>query len=383
LKSDKSYRLLILGDPNSIYVSGYGAQLRDHFGQEITLDLLATFPQKKKSSASIFDTIFQDVGKSGSRFSSIIRKMKRPFFIAGKLNQLKGQYDCIHVLYCIQDLMIIRRILRKAAPRLILTVFGSDYRELSGWKKRCFAGVFRSADQVTSNNQQIINSIIADYNISHKKVTLCRFGFPILELIYPDQPERMRESRHYLGIPEGKLVVCIGYNYDPIQQHIAVIESVNKCNQLISYHDNVFFLFPMTYGTDENYRKELLERLQRFPFSYMVIDTFLPETGIAHLRQATDILVQVQRSDSFSASTLEHMYAGNLLLTGSWLPYQDLLEAGIYFRQVSDPGEIGSELTDSLINFKAEQFKCRANSGKIYQMCSWTTNLPNWLALYR
>jgi len=138
----------------------------------------------------------------------------------------------------------------------------------------------------------------------------------------------------------------------------------------------------MTYGTEPEYRNKLKEALTRFPYPHAAIEYFLSDEDNAHLRKATDILIQVQKSDSFSASTQEHMFAGNLLITGDWLPYGDLEESGIYFRKIGLPRKSGDELLYCIEHLSQEKEKCNQNADAIYKLSSWSANIPHWLELY-
>jgi hypothetical protein len=375
-------RILLVGDLNSVYVSGYATELKDHFREMIELDILATFPVREGKRIPVFNKIISPQTSGTGALSDWTRKIRRPWLLKKFLRDRRHVYQIIHVLYCIQDLMIVGKALRKATPRLILTVFGSDFMQLDGWKHRFMRKVYVSADFITTNNTQSIEKIRTTYGIPGSRMKLCRFGFSNLNEIRKLQGISKQESRRQLGIPGDKTVVCIGYNYDPIQQHLPVLQSIIENNSLMSMQEKLFFIIPMTYGTDAAYRCKLLQALQNFPFRHMTIEQFLSTEDLAHLRRATDILVQVQQSDSFSASTQEHMFAGNLLITGKWLPYGDLEQAGIYFRNIGGAEEAGAELSWCLGNLESELEKCRANSDSIYMLSSWESNIGSWADLY-
>jgi hypothetical protein len=100
------------------------------------------------------------------------------------------------------------------------------------------------------------------------------------------------------------------------------------------------------------------------------------------LRKAPDIMIQLQKNDSFSASTQEHLYGENVLITGNWLPYGDLLEAGVYFRTADSCEASGDELLYCISNLETEKQKCTSNPDAVYKLSSWESNFPSWLRLY-
>jgi hypothetical protein len=374
--------LLVIGDTNSPYVHDYAMQLRKHFGSSLCLDIFATFPPRRKAGTMPYDHIFGQPVHDTSRFAAKIRYISRPWRLFRFLTGRKGAYDAVHVLYCIQDLLFVGKPLRMAASRLILTVFGSDFFQLSGFKKPWYRKVFQSADFVTSNNSMAMEKIRDDFSLRPERLKICRFGNDTLETIGRLENIPIRVSRELLHLPTGKKIICIGYNYDSIQQHIPVLQSIAENIELRRQKDELFFLVPMTYGTEAGYRARLLDALSRFPFHYLTLEKFLSQEENAHLRRVPDIIIQLQKSDSLSASTQEHMFAGNLLITGDWLPYDDMVNAGIYFRTVADPRQSGPELLNCLENLEAEKQKCTGNRGAIKKLSSWSANIDSWLGLY-
>jgi hypothetical protein len=373
-------RLLLIGDPNSLYVQNYALQLRNHYGAELVMEIFATFAPKRDRKDMPYSSIYGMMQQTGGRPG--IRQVLRPFLLHRFLKRRKKFYDVVHVLYCIQDLMFVKNSLKDASSRLILTVFGSDFYQLDGWKRRWFGPVYRSADFVTSNNSRAMEEIGKIYSIAPSKLRICRFGFNALDTLNKFKEIPRSVSRNKLNLPQEKVIVCIGYNYDPIQQHLDILRSIETHPVLLAKKDLLFFLIPMTYGTDPVYKEKLAAALAQFPFQHATFEQFLSEEENAHLRKAPDIMIQLQKSDSLSASTQEHMFAGNVLITGSWLPYDDLREADIHFLTVDDPREIGRELALCLDNLQDERGKITNNPEMIYRMSSWGANLTSWLRLY-
>ena len=60
----------------------------------------------------------------------------------------------------------------------------------------------------------------------------------------------------------------------------------------------------------------------------------MPPNETAMFRKACDALIQVQDTDVLSGSMLEHLYAGNAVVTGDWLPYGKLIAFGVLCRSL-------------------------------------------------
>ncbi len=56
-------------------------------------------------------------------------------------------------------------------------------------------------------------------------------------------------------------------------------------------------------------------------------------------------MIQLQATDSFSSSMRETLYAGNIVITGDWLPYGTLDEKGVFMLKVSSVEEAERSLS--------------------------------------
>ena len=63
-----------------------------------------------------------------------------------------------------------------------------------------------------------------------------------------------------------------------------------------------------------------------------------------------------------SGSMLEHLSARNIVITGSWLPYDCLDQWGIFLRRIDRLELISNELYDVLNNFVVYKELCDENS---------------------
>ena len=158
-------RLLLIGDPNSIYVHNYAIQLRKHYGSALIIDLFATFPTKRKVGTMPYDHLFGRCSSDPTHPAGKLPRWFRPWQLYRFLRNKRRKYDVVHVLYCIQDLMIATRQLRRVAPRLILTMFGSDFYQLPDWEKPLMRKVWQSADYITSNNSLALEAIRKSFSV--------------------------------------------------------------------------------------------------------------------------------------------------------------------------------------------------------------------------
>ena len=101
---------------------------------------------------------------------------------------------------------------------------------------------------------------------------------------------------------------------------------------------------------------------------------------IARLRIACDIVINVQTTDSLSASIQEHLMAGARLIVGDWLPYGIFERIGADIRRVDTRAAITEALEANISRKPAARTAC---SQAIYDRSSWDSCIGQWMDLYR
>jgi len=211
------------------------------------------------------------------------------------------------------------------------------------------------------------------------KLRICSFGLAPLEVLRSLELNK-RECRELLSLPEESLIVTVGYNNSPAQQHIEILNSIEKHKRGIP--ENAFLVLPMTYGATDEYRNTVRKYLEQHGFGYRIFDKFMPDREMAMLRKASDLMIQVQITDQFSGSMLEHLYTENVVITGDWLPYGTLDEKGVFMLRVSSVKEVGEKLVYAVNNLDSLKEKCKKNPEIIWELSSWEKNIQSWIDVY-
>jgi hypothetical protein len=182
------------------------------------------------------------------------------------------------------------------------------------------------------------------------------------------------------GLNTDKITITIGYNASNNNQHLKVLESLIASKTIRTKSFEV--LLPLTYGRTKDYVDKIVLLLEKLKIEYKTLNHFLSATEVMYLRYATDIFIQAPLSDALSGSLREHIYAKNIVITGSWLPYQILNQNGIFFFKVDDFNQIPELLNTISSNFRAEKNKCDKNPELIYNISSWNRVVHDWTNLY-
>lgn len=290
-----------------------------------------------------------------------------------------GHYDLINLHYVdFPDLIygVILKYVMKA--KLVLSYWGSDLLRIED-KRLSFIGKFaKFADFVTFDNKDLEITFKRKYKWSQRIPSgTILFGLSILDRINEKYRRKSPiDIRRDWKIPEDKIIIAIGYNGIPEQQHIAVLRTIDKLDD--EYKKKIFLLLQMTYGGTKTYRKQVIAALRKTGCAYMEIQRFLTDDEVADLRIITDIYINAQKTDAFSGSVCENLYSGTLLINAKWLRYQEFKEYDFKYLEFENINEI-----NQLIQKTFEQkFDVSKNKELVWQLRSWKYCSLKWKKVY-
>lgn len=290
------------------------------------------------------------------------------------------QKDIVNIQFVDFKYIWLIGYLKKNFSRIILSFWGSDLLRQSNRRLKAMNKLFKVSDVITFETEEMEHIFEKKTNRNYKsKYSLVKFGLSELDEIDGLSNDDIHRFCHKYKIDSCKKTVVVGYNRIFQQQHLPVIQSLIKYN--VSSED-IFIIVPWTYGNhDPEYRRRL-EDCIKGKYNYCFLNDHLDEKEIACLRKITDIFVQVQMTDSLSASMLETLYAKNMVITGRWLPYEELIDKGIKMAYVDSPELVGEEVRRLIECSQNEEERLR-NKLIVHDMSSWDTNLEKWKSLYR
>jgi len=237
-----------------------------------------------------------------------------------------------------------------------------------------------ASDVVTSNNPEILEKIIAYYPSISQRSRIVPFGLGSLDVIAGvRRSESLQESRRKLAIPSEKLVVTCGYNAIPEQRHALMIDALARLS--VAAKSRFFVLIPMTYPDYRAYREEVRNAVEATNIDYRILDEKMTAEDVARVRIVSDHVINVQTTDSLSASIQEHLFAGSSMIVGNWLPYGVLERMGAELQKVENAEAISSILEIAALSSEVRRTRPDC-ADKIYDHSSWSANAPRWLELY-
>ena len=382
-------KILIIGNRSHQFICNYVRFLRNAFERlsyPITIDILS---QEVKGETFPSDYLYNSI--YSLRMNPIFYKSR---LIRGGVKQIKFRqqlqkltnYDIVHIHY-IEDILIrdASFFSKNVKGRLIATIWGSDFLRATTQQKKQMTPILDRADKITIASQEVIDDFNNHYKSKNydSKVAQCYFGLQPLENLKNIIESNINQStsKKTLGLSDKK-IITIGYNATKNQRHIEIVKSIESNTDLLKFKNEIQFVLPMTYPKDDLYVEEINTLVKQSPFQHTIIRNFLDDDKVAHLRNATDIFIQLQPTDMLSGSTIEHLAAGNIVTTGSWLPYRCLKEWGVYVREINNVMSVSKELFDILNNENDIKSNCKNNFSILAEKFLWKNVINDWLKVY-
>lgn len=291
-----------------------------------------------------------------------------------------GTFDLVHIHGLNFSRGNIARYMRKYTKKLVITVWGDEIFRASEKNLTAYTKYYDLADCITvstSDMQRKFTSVYGDRYGANLRMN--KFGVGVLD--YIDAAKETFDRRHIcaeFGITDpDKLFVFVGHNGRPAQRHL----ELTKCLKALpeQYKERITLIYTMTYGVPgERYVQDIVTEAKRLNLDFVVLRNYLNEVQTAKLRSICDIMLHAQLTDAFSASLCESLYAGAVILNGSWLVYNDLPDCHNRFVEYDRIEEIPEKLSEVLGDFPAFQDKAMDNKAVIRSICSREVTTQEW-----
>lgn len=310
--------------------------------------------------AKIISFLFKlPIPKIKGFLSKIINKEKR-------LLKIATNYEVIDFHYSTKE---YDNMIKKLADTKVIkiTFWGSDFYRANIERKEQQRQLMHLAYQIGVTTETMKSDFVEYFKDFHDKLRVANFGLyqfeVISEILKKPYPPKFKTEEY-----KDKLMIVCGYNGSEGQQHLILIEAIDKIDQNIK--NRMFLVFPMTYGGEVSYLKMIEAKLNNLNIPFLFLTNHLSNVDIAKLRLETDIAINIQTTDAFSGSLQEHLFAENLLLVGDWLPYQILDDNQVFFKRIQI-SSLGKNISDSIINFDILKSQTLGNREKMDNISSW------------
>lgn len=295
-----------------------------------------------------------------------------------KYNYLKG--SILHIQSVSAKYAFLLCFFKKVFSKIIVTFWGSDLLRAEDNKKVLLRVISHFSNIITFETKAFSElfkkQISNNYN---SKIRIVDFGIQMLNDIDDVKCFDIASFKKQYGICLESKVIAIGYSRIAEHQHVKVINSLIHSNV---NKEGIFIVFPWTYGEEHRGYRDQIEDSIKGKFDYVFIDNNLTNKDMAVLRCVTDILVNVETTDVMSFSMLETLYAKNIVITGSWLPYDDIYNEGVYMARVDSVDEVGNKIK-YLLNNSVDTRVVDQNKKIIGKLYRWDNCINKWIDLYK
>ncbi len=376
MKKTKILKVLLLGDKEGAFIKAFSEKLvNQNFevhifdpGRLVFLDVSHNKSIQFKPNRRIYARIPK------------LRHISECVLLKRILKQFHNVYDICQIHYNREIYSEIWQAVRSIAPKLIVSVYGSDFYRRDAKARRLQRRIYRTSDYITFTSESTRNEFIDFYGKEWMdKIRVLNFGCSGLDSLDDLKSENKKESKQRLGIPVNSLVIACGYSSDPRQNHMEMINSILKVRDVLP--QDVFLVFPMTYGAQE-YSLQIESYLKKTTLHYKIFNQFLDAYDIARIRKVSDIMINIQDTDQLSCSMLEHMYAGGVIITGGWLPYDILTAKGAFLTTINSIRDVGAELLTIIHKIDDLQKLSIPNKSIVDQMERWDRNIKSWAEFF-
>lgn len=291
-------------------------------------------------------------------------------------------YDAMQLLWMEKEWVYFHKLIRGKTKRLNLNIGGSDFYRASNTERDYKKKLIECADRVIGQTENTVENFRSYYSdVAADKLFCFPYGIEVLDFINLNKEQDMNILKQKYHIPLNKIVITCGHNAGQAHQHIEMIEAINRLPAKIK--KQIVCVFPMAYpqGCDE-YINVVDNSLKQTDLKYVILKNFMDFQGMAEYALISDIMIHVQTTDQLSSSMLEEMYAGSIIIAGSWLPYKSLRKMGIYFLDVDTISDVTVTLEDVVANIEIYKDKCKGNRELVWKYSSWDEVAPKWHALW-
>lgn len=288
--------------------------------------------------------------------------------------------------YNIVDIHFYSNIYHDLIPKFVhkkknvkITIWGSDlYRTDKKYELKRIRN-FKLVDSVCVMTEQMKNDFSKRFGNFESKISVVPFGIGRYSII--DEMTTVEAKRHFIPLSYiDRLVLVCGYNGSTAQQHEWMINSLMKLP--IAIKERLFVIIPMTYGGTLKYIEYIEQLMNNVNIPYKILSNYLCNREVAQLRIASDIVLNIQITDAFSASLQEHLYAGNILIIAEWLKYSTLDENSVFYLKTKECN-ITKMIEYSVENFQYLRTKSCYNKEKIYKISAWESVYQSQVNIYK
>lgn len=314
-----------------------------------------------------------------------IKSALRKVLLQKNFQPLFCQYDIIN-FHAIEEKSILLSSFVPEGIKIIFSFWGSDlFVEKQGrLEKQKYA--LQRADRVTLHSPEMKEIYKKKFNLDGLlNVKFQLFGivnsfFECCEKLNKNQFFK-EEFINYLNIPQNRTVVTVSYCGKPISNQCSIITTINKLNQIEK--SNLHLIIPLSYGSTDDYKKEVKGLTKYQNYSCTFIESFLEYEELIKYKVVSDVYIHANVSDAFSRSMLENIYCENICLIAKWLPYSLLKDVEVSVIWFDSFNDLKKKIEETLFNINELKIRVKSNPQIIKKSFSEEATVEKWVKMFK
>ncbi len=376
-------RLLLIGDPDSLWVERYIENVLYPAGWETVIYPIYGWKGGWREEYARMNTTVDAGGRTLPVLGRIpkVRMWASVYANAAALRRL-GPFDAVHCHYLsVVDLALGCVMARQQKAPLAATFWGSDLLRTEPATLRRMGRYLRSCHALTVFNPEHVERIRSLYGeVLAKKTRVLDFGegvFPHIDRVLANGGNAAAK-KHFRILPE-RLTVAIGSSASRAQQQLEALRALSKLEP--AFLQRITFILQHTYAHDDPVAEAEVRALgASMPGQCVVLTDFLNDEESAYLRCAVDVYLHTIRTDAFSSSMKEYLYAGARVAYGCWLNYPTLQELSLPVKQFDSFDDLPALLKEAFC--EEWQSLSEEERQRLGGICKWNCLAQQWLRLY-
>lgn len=382
-------KILIIGDGNSSYIIEQAKWLKK--STVISKVDLFTFELiKEENENGIYDTIISVSNRINFPLLNYFNEQERNIIIGYKqldtFLSIEEYYDIIQIHFIDIRLVNFVNFFRQKGKKIVASIWGSDLLRSELLEDKMRNLIYDSSDIITMTKTDLmVEKFLLKYpGNNNNKIQYIRYGSDIFNnLIELKLKYSKEQTKELIRIGNDKIIITVGYNSWESQRHIEIMKELLKTKEFFHFLDKIVFFFPLTYGSSSLYKEQLNRFLEDNNIPYITFEKYLTKEQVSLIRYSSDIFIHLSETDDFCSSFREYLFSQNIVITGKWFPYEELVKNGFFFHTIKSIDMLGNELVEVLKSYDQEKANTCINDEKLLMYSDWDTIINEWISLYK
>ena len=180
------------------------------------------------------------------------------------------------------------------------------------------------------------------------------------------------------GIKEGKITIAIGYNGNERQQHLNVLQELDRLPNKIK--KKIQIILHIVGINSLEYKNKVINAAKESGMDYIIEEKMLDFEQISLMRVATDIFIHAHTTDGLSGSIRECFSSDTIVINPSWIKYDEFDKLGLEYIQFEKFEDLTKIIYECVSNGTVINFE--KNKKLIQSAYSWESVYDTWINSY-